>query len=56
MLSVETMSKRVEPPGADGWVRSAQQGDPDKYLIVTTDYHTNDVPTRRQAQPDTAAS
>lgn len=36
MPSVETtMSKRLETPGATGWARSAQPGDPNKHFIIT---------------------
>ena len=33
---------RLETPGAEGWKRTARPGDPDKYLMISTDCHCNE--------------
>ncbi len=33
---------RLDTPGAAGWPRTANPGDPDKYLMVSADTHTNE--------------
>ena len=33
---------RLETPGHDGWKRSARPGDPNRYLMISTDCHCNE--------------
>jgi predicted TIM-barrel fold metal-dependent hydrolase len=33
---------RLETPGHDGWQRSARPGDPNRYLMISTDCHCNE--------------
>ncbi len=35
-------SWRLETPGHDGWKRSARPGDPNRYLMISTDCHCNE--------------
>lgn len=37
-----TMALRQEPPGDEGWERSARAGNPNKYFGVSVDCHANE--------------
>ncbi len=43
-MSIDPNAWRTETPGRDGWERTAQPDDPNKYFIVSADCHANEPP------------
>ena len=41
-MVIETQEWRSQTPGHQGWTRTARPGDPDKYLMISTDTHISE--------------